>query len=134
MLQHQLKVLLTIEERREKKENNFFIDILSLKTPPPTIKNGPSYQPDYTIHEGNNLAIFISPLTFYIHVKTLVSHFLDLLIGGDTRMIEQLFQNNAQSIFQHYSWIQLQNIRQQFLTTKVVLKYIFFSFANDTYF
>eukprot|EP00026_Physarum_polycephalum_P004461 Phypoly_transcript_04482.p1 GENE.Phypoly_transcript_04482~~Phypoly_transcript_04482.p1 ORF type:complete len:686 (+),score=122.42 Phypoly_transcript_04482:66-2060(+) len=79
-------------------------EILGLTPPPPTIKNPPTFQPDYTIHE--------------------VSHFLDLLVHGDTRMIEQLFQDSSQIVFQHLLWDELCHIREKFLTITSVQKYL----------
>ncbi len=69
----------------------------------------------------------------------LVSYFVELLAKGDTRMLEQIFQEESHSVCAHPFWIKLREKRSLFLTKRTVQKYILwlsyissisFTFAN----
>lgn len=90
-------------------------EVLSSEAPKQTIKNQEGFEPDFTLHEGT-----ASPTTLTI----LVQYFLELLLAGDTKMVEALYQHPNSIVFESEEFQILKQKRRAFLTKATVKKYI----------
>lgn len=78
--------------------------ILSFVPPKHTIKNAEGFEPDFTLHE--------------------VAYFCHLLLHGDARMVEALFQDEHAVVCQSEEFAVLRKNRDLFLTKQVLDKYL----------